>query len=76
MVTGSLRCGGQRRRRIGQSVKIVDQVGALGILGDAGERHVVTRDETLRIGEIGIEVVEGPLALLALVEYGLITAPS
>src|SRR5215218_7641964 len=43
-----------------QRVQIGDDIGALGILRDAGEAHRSARNETLRTGNELVEIVERP----------------
>src|ERR1700733_12639528 len=56
----------QRNRGIGKGMQIVNDVGALAVLLDAGKAHRRARDETLGIGDELIEVVIGPGAALGL----------
>src|SRR3954454_9825553 len=49
-----------------QRIQIGNDVGALGILGNAGEAHCGTRNEALRIGDELVEIVERPGAALGL----------
>src|ERR1700723_3844113 len=54
----------QRTRGIRKGMQIVDHVGALAVLLDAGKAHRGARDETLGIGDELIEVLISPLAAL------------
>src|SRR3954453_10273949 len=58
--------GRDRNRSVGQRGQIADHIGALAVLLNAGEAHCGAGDETLRIGDELVEVVEGPGAALAL----------
>src|SRR6202012_2075515 len=61
-----LRRGRQRNRIIRQRVQIIDHVGALAVLLDAGKAHRGARDKTLRVVDELVEVVIGPGAALGL----------
>src|SRR5216683_532124 len=50
----------QRNRTIGKRAQIGDHVGALAILGDAGEAHRGAGNKALGIGNELVEVVVGP----------------
>src|SRR5258708_7920847 len=50
----------QRNRAIGKRAQIGDHVGALAVLGDAGEAHRGARHKALGIGNELVEVVVGP----------------
>src|SRR5450432_2740538 len=52
----------QRNRAIGKGVQIVDHVGALAVLRDAGKAHRGAGNKALGIGDELVEVVKGPLA--------------
>src|SRR6185437_16806820 len=56
----------QRNRVIRKGMQIVDDVGALAILLDAGKAHRGARNESLGIGDELIEVVKSPGAALGL----------
>src|SRR6202000_1097957 len=58
-----------RRQRLGgvrQRVQVIDHVGALAVLLNAGEAHRRARNEGLGIGQELVEVVIGPGAALGL----------
>src|ERR1700730_15143770 len=56
----------QRLRGIRERVQIVDHVGALAVLLDAGKAHRGARNEGLRIGQELVQIVIGPGAALGL----------
>src|SRR6202012_641888 len=56
----------QRLRIVRQRMQIVDHVGALAVLLDAGEAHRGAGNERLRIGQELVQVVIGPGATLGL----------
>src|SRR5580704_5337848 len=56
----------QRLRCIRERVQIVDHVGALAVLLDAGKAHRGARNERLRIGQELVQIVIGPGAALGL----------
>src|SRR5216684_1038377 len=56
----------QRNRAIGKRAQIVDHVGALAVLRNAGKAHRSARNKALGIGDELVEVVVAPLATLGL----------
>src|ERR1700744_6066742 len=56
----------QRNRGVRKGMQIIDDVGALAVLLDAGKAHRGARDETLGVGDELIEVLVAPLAALGL----------
>src|SRR5216683_5543898 len=56
----------QRNRTIGKRAQIGDHVGALAVLGDAGEAHRGAGNKALGIGNELVEVVVGPGAAFGL----------
>src|SRR6267154_1775419 len=57
---------GKIDRLVGERVQIVDDVGALGVAWQAREGHGGARHIALRVGQELVELVEGPVAALAL----------
>src|SRR4051812_41095777 len=53
-------------RLVGELVQIIDDVGALGVAWQARESHGGSRHISLRVGQELVELVEGPVAALAL----------
>src|ERR1700694_5049703 len=64
----------ERNRAVRERVQVVDDVGALAVLRDAGKAHRGAGDEALRIGDELVEVVIRPLAALALHSGGIVEA--
>ena len=69
-----LRGLGQRQRLVGIRVEVGDHIRALMCVGDAGERHERARYIGARIGQPGIERIEGPGAALGLQRCGIVEA--
>src|SRR5258707_6878331 len=57
---------GKIDRLVGELVQIVDDVGALGVARQARESHGRARHIALGVGQELVELVEGPVAALAL----------
>src|SRR4029077_660088 len=62
----SLRGGGQRGRMVRQRIEIGDHVGALAVVLNTGKAHCRSRNEALGVGDELVEVVDSPVAALAL----------
>src|SRR5947209_11351077 len=69
--SGSLR---QRRWVVVHRAQIGDQVGAILLLGQAGERHLGAAHEGLRLCDHVVDVFVGPVAALGLQRRGVAEA--